>query len=211
MTSSHTNLISLQNVFFNFCKKNSSHLQEVTLRDLTNIMKQVLSISMFDDDINLTVHQFFTRYPLDFFIYLQKRGTFQGRSLLRYYQERDTLDHRGFFQFMRRENDIIYLSALTSGLISSNFQTSQAHQDIIMLLGKIAEFSYFRIYFLLKQFQKTEPEWERIIASTLSEDLRMHNQSRGIDFDSPFGRYAQAGEAIDRFMRFEKKTRLQSI
>lgn len=190
---------------FSLMEQKPAVIDDITLRDLANMMKQVLSIAMFDDQINFQVQHVFKKYSMYFFLFLQKRDRFQGRSLMRYYQNIDALDREGFFQFLRRENDILYLAAVTSGLISADHKVDQEQVEVVNLLGELAEVSYFRIYFLLRRFRSMNLDSGSIIQKSLSEDLRKQNQAIGIDFDTPFGRYAQAGEAIEKFLKFERK------
>ena len=206
--------LSILRVLNNFPEQLSS----VSINQLTDFIRYVYFEYYHEDEFAQLIDHFFydsKAYLLnDLYVKSQSSPLEKGC----FYSER--ISSSLFLQCCKIQNDLLYLTEKIASMHQEysfagntkeiahpesgnavNFMINGPYNDV---LQRISSFAAFKILFLLKRLQASNPNWNRLLDQILSEDNTRENKILDQDFHL-YGRYGLAGEVLKEVVRRERK------
>lgn len=196
--------------FFSLVEEDYSLLNYVNFEILIDFLKQVGYQSCHLKDISDSYNSILIEQRRTILKLLKEKSLENGKKIKSLSFNMENYDTKEVFRILRVENDFMWLSLAVIELekslypINDGEMTETLSPDLYNFREciKIAQFHVFLLVNLLK---KGDPRnWKQILGDSLCEEKCIENLKKKMDFSSPYGRWAQSGEAIEGFLAIEK-------
>lgn len=204
--ASDSSFDNLARTFFNYVKIEPNLIQYMDLEILVSFLKQVAFSSAHLEDISEMYSHFFVDYARELLLLIKSISLKNGNNIKTFYYEKKIRKEQ-FFSLLRRESDLMWLSVARNQAKQSKIDEQkflsiekEKNKPIIMDLynfKEILKVSQVHIFLLLELYKKGRADgWKRNLNQVLDETHNKENLRNRVDFSFPYGRWAQAGQAL---------------
>ncbi len=182
-----------------------SVLKETHLGDFASFIKHVTLDGSDDMEIQDYMECIFSgKYSTHILSYLVWKTVASERALQDLHLNREQFKEHLFFEFMRQENDIIFLCILASDFVKRSQWEEVQNSNTAKKFQDLQNQSSLRIILALSLYSQIDPKIDEALGKALDENKYSSNHKRGRDFDY-YGRYGQAGQVIQEYLKFKSK------
>ncbi len=196
--------------------KKPDHILSLQLSEWVDM----LSLSGFissggESDLDYFITKYYSEFGVQILGRLFRENAHLNQQMEQWIKNKITISEDEFFEFLKRENDILYIISRWFNQYNNNQRDATEHgiydnakPEILRShfylqpeFEKLNKYSQVRIKLLLDVFKKSFPaNWEQIIEQNLKEGETGSKR----DFGS-FGRWTMGGTIVSEFIKYDKK------
>lgn len=195
-------LLKFSKDFFGFVSDYPSMLREMSIREFTNIYKMTALYLSVDEDMMDSVNCFLNMERGEqFFAYIIWAANKNENYLKKFHENKDQYKLHLFYEIMRWENDILFLSQSANRSINDTDLSDERKLELTKKYDDLSAQAHLRITMFMNLYLEIGLGSKTDLLNMLSEENLRRNQESGIDFDF-YGRYGHAGYVINDYLKF---------